>query len=648
MLTPRVRIGIPVAVAIITFVCFLPALGAGFLNWDDGRNFTENPHYRGFTAENIQWMFTTCHMGHYIPITWMTLALDYELWGMNPFGYHFSSMVFHALATVLVYLVTLALLRKIRDDSGPGLHVASAIAALFFGMHPLRVESVAWITERRDVLSGIFFCATLLTYLKLCTSDRRLTWYGATWLLFVCALLCKSMVLTLPIIMLLLDIYPLRRFSRRSVLEKIPFIAVAFADLIVTWQAQRAISAIAVDYPITDSLLQPGYRAFFYLAKSALPSGLSPLYPMEHATLNAVYGLAAAGLAGLSLLSIRRRPMAVTWFSYLALLIPVIGIVHGGPQQVADRYSYLPAIAWTVPIGAAFYPHWNKFIAIMPAVAILGLLGFLTSRQTEIWKDSVTLWTRALDHAPSVTAYVNRGLAFIERREFARAVEDLDRALQIDPRDVYALCTRSDARLRQGDVRGALTDAEEAVKIDPGHAPAYFRRALARPDPRDALSDLTEAVRLDPGQYVYFNQRGLIRGRMEDWNGAIADYTEALRLFPMLMEAYSNRALARHQKGDFDGAIADYTEALRLEPRLTGIYFNRAEARRAKGDIGGAIADYSEAIRFNPQDVEARVQRARCFRQRGDFGPARTDLMQALQMSPGRKDVEAELNSLPR
>src|SRR5436189_5366354 len=210
---------VPVLIALVTFAAFLPTLQNQFVNWDDDDNFLGNPHYRGLAWTNLRWMWTT-HLGHYIPLTWMTLGLDYLLWGMNPLGYHLTSLLLHAANAVVFFFIVrriLTLALPAPSERGHALTASAGVAALVFAIHPLRVESVAWVTERRDVLSGLFYLLTILMYLRACErGERRRGWYWLSVAAFVCALLSKSMVVNLPVVLLILDVYPLRRLGGPS------------------------------------------------------------------------------------------------------------------------------------------------------------------------------------------------------------------------------------------------------------------------------------------------------------------------------------------------------------------------------------------------------------------------------------------------
>src|SRR5438128_558368 len=364
---------VPVLIALVTFAAFLPALYNQFVNWDDDDNFLGNPHYRALAWTHLRWMWTT-HLGHYIPLTWMTLGLDYLLWGMNPVGYHLTSLLLHATNAVVLYflarrLLTLALPPPPQRGHAPV--VSAGFAALVFAIHPLRVESVAWATERRDVLSGLFYLLTILVYLRACERGprgRRLYWLSVT--LFGCALLSKSMAVSLPVVLLILEVYPLRRLggslgwssaSARAVyLEKIPFVLLAGAASAIALMEQlsnRAMVSVA-QLSAQDRLAVSAYGLSFYLWKTVVPLNLSPLYMLPQTVNPAAtpfivsYGgvLAVTAIA----LALRRRwpGLPAAWLAYVVVLLPVLGIAQNGPQLAADRYTYLAVLGWAILAGA--------------------------------------------------------------------------------------------------------------------------------------------------------------------------------------------------------------------------------------------------------------------------------------------------------
>src|SRR2546429_162818 len=415
---------IPVLIALVTFAAFLPTLQNQFVTWDDATNFLENAHYRGLGWTHIRWMWTT-HLGHYIPLTWMTFGLDYRLWGMNPFGYHLTSLLLHAANAVVFFFVVhriLTLALPSPSERGRALAVSAGFAALVFAIHPLRVESVAWVTERRDVLSGLFYLSAILIYLWACEGGARgRGWYWGAVAVFVLALLSKSMVVNLPVVLLILDVYPLRRLggaigwwsepARRVYVEKIPFVLLAAAASAIAVMAQSSVHAALslAQLSVPGRLADSAYGVSFYLWKMVVPLNLSPLYERP-LTLNPSampfvlsYGLVLALTA--IVLALRRRAPGLlsVWFAYVVVLLPVLGIFQNGPQIAADRYTYLAGLGWATLAGAGLFSCWRTLrrsrtgtpttLALAGTVtSVVVTFGILTWNQVQVWHDSERLW----------------------------------------------------------------------------------------------------------------------------------------------------------------------------------------------------------------------------------------------------------------
>ncbi|MGH9024406.1 MAG: tetratricopeptide repeat protein [Acidimicrobiia bacterium] len=494
-----------VVIVLLTLTSFLPVLQNDFVAWDDGKNFLENPGYRGLGAEQIRWMFTNMRMGHYIPLTWLTLGFDYAVWGMDARGYHLTSLVLHAATAVAFFFVARRLLASGRSGDLIADRAASAgaaLAALLFAVHPLRVESVAWATERRDVLSGLFYLIALLAYSK--DTERmggRRSWYWASLGLFACALLSKSTAVSLVPVLLILDIYPFRRVggrvgwwtseARRIYAEKLPFAVLATAASIVAFVALIRLGNMASigDIGLPGRVAISIYSIAFYLWKTILPVHLSPMYELKpHPNflswpflLSAIVVAAATALA----LVLRRRwpPLLAGWTVYLVALLPVLGIFQNGPQMAADRYSYLACLPWALMAGAALTWYWRArparprvgVVAARVAATIL-VLGGLTWQQTRIWRNDVSLWSHALSLDPTNSVAANNlgvrllaeGRVAEEQRYLAQTVETVA-GRPMDPRDSVAarFFSLGEALQRGGDFAGAARYYEQALVLDP-------------------------------------------------------------------------------------------------------------------------------------------------------------------------------------
>src|SRR5438132_3823042 len=480
---------IPLVIAFSTFAAFLPALQNQFVSWDDDKNFLENPHYRGLSWTHLHWMWTT-HLGHYIPLTLMTLGLDYLLWGMNPVGYHLTNLLLHAAnAVVFFFVVRRVLTRSLPSPSerGYALAVSAGFAALVFAIHPLRVESVAWVTERRDVLSGLFYLVAILLYLRACEGGAPgRGWYWLSVAVFVLALLSKSMVVNLPVVFLILDVYPLRRLggafgwwserARRVYVEKIPFVLLAAAASAIALWAQLSHNTMVsvVQLSALGRLAVSVYGVSFYLWKTVAPVNLSPLYELPP-TVNpwappiiVSYGVVAA-MTALVLALRRREPgLPAAWLAYVVVLLPVLGIFQSGPQIAADRYTYLAGLGWAILAGAGLLSCWRSLrrsktgtpatwlLAGIAFCVVVGL-GVLTWSQAKVWRDSERLWAHTLAIDPnSPLAQNNFGYELYRQGKLAEAIEHYRQALQIKPDYPLAHANWGLAPIHQGKLAEAL------------------------------------------------------------------------------------------------------------------------------------------------------------------------------------------------
>src|SRR5881398_2977005 len=526
---------VPVLVALVTFAAFLPALQNQFVNFDDDKNFLDNPYYRGLGSSQLRWMWTT-HLGHYIPLTWMTLGLDYLLWGMNPFGYHLTSLLLHtANAAVFFFVVRriLTLALPSPSERGHALAVSAGFAALVFAIHPLRVESVAWVTERRDVLSGLFYLSAILVYLRACERGARgRGWYWLSVAVFGCALLSKSMVVNLPVVLLILDFYPLRRLggavgwwsapARRVYVEKIPFVLLAAAASAVALMAQLSHNTMVsvVQLSALGRLAVSAYGLSFYLWKTVAPVNLSPLYELPP-TVNPwappfllSYGLVLAITA--IVLAFRRRVpgLPAAWVAYIVVLLPVLGIFQSGPQIAADRYTYLAGLGWAILGGAGLLFCWRisrtsttGTPTTLPiagvAICVVAGLGVLTWNQVHIWHDSERLWTYTVAiHPNSSLAQFSLGIVLSAQGKPTEAIEHFQKGLQLRPDEPSAHTKLGVALIQQGKLADAIEHFRQAVRIYPDDALAHTNWGSALIDlgkPSEAIEHYSKALRITPG-----------------------------------------------------------------------------------------------------------------------------------------------------
>lgn len=477
------------ALAAVTCLAFLPAFGAGFQrHWDDDWNLLENEHFRGLSFENLRYAFTTFHHGPYQPLSWLSLSFDYVVWGrgpdqgLDPAGFHATNVLLHAVAAVLALFTFRALVRRALPDVAPRRAlVSAAVGALVFAVHPLRAESVAWITERRDVLSGVFLLATVLMYLRAVRTGVRMH-HALALALFAASLLSKATGVMLPFVLLALDVYPLRRIEGgpglarrllRAAVAKAPWFAVSFAVGVVAVIGQARNDTFVPDHGALARVTQSLYGLGFYAFHTLVPRGLSPLYELARFDPLAPSSLAFEGLALVATITLvrfrRRMPAAATaWCAFVLLALPILGVAQAGIQLVADRYSYLACL----PLAALFAGVAARIPRPALLLAALALvLTPLTYRQTGIWRDPHTLWEHAVATEPaSPLANAQLGYVLIDEERFAEAEQLLRFAAEHRPRDVEVLNALAQARVRQGDIDEAVALWRRSLDVDPTQA----------------------------------------------------------------------------------------------------------------------------------------------------------------------------------
>jgi hypothetical protein len=430
-----------------------------------------------------------------MPLSWLTLGLDSLFWGINPLGYHLSSVLFHAATAIALYFVGLRLLRLALPSGAEwDLPFGAVAAALFWAVHPLRVESVAWASERRDVLSGLFYVSAVLAYLKAVAGggERSGRWYWGSLGLFIGALLSKSITVTLPAALVVLDIYPLRRLGpgrwldRRVWLEKLPFLALAAGAAGLAFIANSHIGNRASwqELGLLPRLVITIHGLTFYIVKTVAPLNLSPFYPLDLHVTWVHFGF-VIGATTLAVTLARRWPaFTAVWIVYVATLFPVLGFFQNGPQAAADRYTYLSSIGWSLPAGAAV--AWRGAGSrVVRTVAVLWLcaMAWLTWQQTRVWHDSITLWTQAVRvNSQSRAAHFNLAEAYEDAGNYPKALAEYEEVRRLSPRQPrwYVPIGRMYEKLGAEPV--ALAMYRQALAGDPGlpEACVAARRLAAR------------------------------------------------------------------------------------------------------------------------------------------------------------------------
>ncbi|MFN0149721.1 MAG: tetratricopeptide repeat protein [bacterium] len=570
-------------VAAAAILAWWPALRGEFLNWDDTTYVLENPMLSPLSADNIARMFTTSYAANWHPLTWLSHAFDWALFRDNAAAHHAVNVALHAANAALVFIALAAL---------TGARGRAAAVALLFAVHPLRAESVVWISERKDLLCAFFFFLAIIAYARYCARASRRR-FAAVVAAHALALLAKPMAVTLPVVLLALDFWPLGRVSPlsrgallRAALEKAPLFALSAAASIATVVAQSAdaatisLSAIA----LRERLANAAVATVGYLGHFAWPLRLSPFYPFPGHVgappLSALaVALAVAALAAITLVAVRLRAtrpyILAGWLWYLAMLLPVSGIVQVGSQAMADRYTYLPligpvvAFVWVAAdvLGASRVlraSHELRFVRVVaPRVALAAAALFfcaLSWRQAGFWRDSQSLWTRAIEIAPrSAVAHGHLGHALVEAGRIDDGIAEYRAAIALSP-------TYEVVYLNLGLALSKLGRADEAMET--------FRQVLEfKPD-------------FAPARYQLAN-RMLRRGQVDE---AIAHYRDAIRDDPLLSEAHYDLAVILVERGAFDEAASHYEAAIRARPRYAEAQLNLGALYASRGRVAEARA----------------------------------------------------------
>ena len=615
---------IVLSLSILVLASYWGVQGNDFINYDDPAYVLENRHVKGgLSGEALVWAFTASSVSNWHPLTWLSLMLDHDLYGMNAWGYHWTSVILHLLSVLVLFFALVRMTGEVW---------CSGLVAGLFGVHPLHVESVAWVAERKDVLSGLFWMLGLWGYARY-AERPGVSRYWVVVLFFVLGLLSKPMVVAFPFVLLLLDYWPLRRFGgasgetfSRLVYEKIPLFILSAAASVITFLVQREGQAVSslVNLPFFDRLGNAAISYGRYLMKMFLPYDLAVFYPHPGAWPVSEVFLSFALLLLITLFVLmqfrRRRYLLVGWFWYLGTLVPVIGMVQVGAQAMADRYAYLPLIGVYIIVawGAADLLQdkqyrrvvWGAVVGLVTAMLI-----FMTQIQVGYWKSSITLF----DHALLVTennyqAHNNLGRALTNEKRYPEAVDHYLSAIRIKPGYMPPYLNLGLTLMEQGKLEEAMTCFSEALKVKPGDGEAFF-----------ALGNL-------------YLKKGL-------WNEAIVQYHLALKEKPYDSTLHNNLGLALTRKGEVDQAIQAYRMAIHLVPEHAGAHNNLAMLLMGKGKIDEAIAHFRQAIRYQPDYLNAHFQLAKLLSREGLADEASYRLRKARRINP---DIEKlQMRTIP-
>src|SRR6266699_177177 len=582
------RLGQPVFIclwlALVTRLVYEPVFHAQFIGFDDPEYVTANLHIlSGVTVANLRWAFVTNHTANWHPVTWISLMLDSQFFGPRAGAFHAVNLLLHVANTLLLFLWL---------QHATGAKWRGALVAALFALHPLHVESVAWISERKDVLSTLFWMLALVTYTDYAKTGRISRYFFAL-LLFGIGLMAKPMLVSLPCVLLLLDYWPLRRFAEhrtfRLLIEKLPFLALSIASSVVTLLVQREKAMTSLDtIPIFLRLENAVLAYVAYIGKMFSPTGLAVIYPynLHPSAIRALLSRATLVVVSAAVIRIgRHKPYLVTgWFWFLITLAPVIGIVQVGSQSMADRYTYVPLIGLFVILAWGGWEALSllripRLVQALGASMALVLCAGLTRAQLRYWHDSIALF----QHAVNVTvangvAEGNLGYALAEQEEHDKAIPHYKAALQSYSKAVLQSYPRTNATVwnnfgsslaATGKLEEAINAFQNALKLDPSMGDAHQNLALALARSgrlQESLIHLGDAARLEPENARVHNIYAVMLGAAGRTDEAMQEFQTALRLAPDSAATHAKLANLLAKQHARDEAMAHYLEALRLNP----------------------------------------------------------------------------------
>jgi tetratricopeptide (TPR) repeat protein len=659
---------------VITLAVYWQVSNHEFVIYDDDVYVTENHHVQaGLTHESLKWAFTTTWATNWHPLTWLSHMLDCQLYGLNPSGHHLTNVLLHLANTLLLFLV----LKRMT-----GTTLQSAVVAALFALHPLHLQSVAWVAERKDVLSTVFLMLTLWAYLRY-VNGPGLNRYLLILLFFALGLMAKPMLVTLPFVLLLLDYWPLERFRvdpadndtwieaatagngerPRSLLfrllsEKVPFFVLAAASSIVTLLVQQgggAVKAVEV-FPVKIRIANALLSYVNYIGKMIWPHRLAVFYPHPGSSLS-MWQPAGAGLflACVSIATVRaarRHPyLAVGWFWYLGTLLPVIGIVQVGSQAMADRYTYVPLIGLFIIVAWGMFElleriRHGQILFVFSFVVLISLLMIVSWAQARHWRTSITL----LEHTLAVTknnyiAHTALGTFLKQNGNLDEAIDHYSKALAIKPDFAMAHYNLGQALAHQGELKGAIEHYQQAIRLKPNNVAVHHNLAMALASlgrMEEATEQYAEVARLQPKSAWAHNNLGNAlagQGKMEE---AVYHYSQVLQIQPDYAEAQNNLGLALARLGRLEEAVDCFHEAIRLKREWAEAHNNLGNALSMQGKLDEAMGHYVEAIRLKPNNVGTRHNLARSLASLGRMEEATEQYAEVARLQP--KSAGAHFN----
>jgi tetratricopeptide (TPR) repeat protein len=644
-------LGIYLLLAGITFVVYKPVLHHQFVNFDDDVYVTGNEDVKaGLTGQSILRAFEAPSAHFWHPLTMLSHTLDCELFDLKPAGHHLTNLLLHIANALLLFYV----LKDMTGSTGSpqaGAVWKSALVSALFALHPLHVESVAWVSERKDVLSTLFWMLTMIGYVRYVRRPTAVR-YSATLILFLLGLMAKPMLITLPFVLLLMDYWPLNRLQNKKdvyqlALEKAPFLVLSAAFSVVAFWAQRGEVELTLKWPVRIRIANAFISYFEYIEKMFWPAGLSVFYPHPEDKLSMLgAAIAFVILAGVSILAIylsRRKYLLTGWLWYLGTLVPVIGFVQVGVFAMADRYTYISLtglfiiIVWGADELLGGW-RWRKIALGVSAPLVLLALSICTSIQLRYWQNSITLFEHSLKvTSNNYLAYNNFGFAYIELGRYKEAAEAFKEAIKIKGDYAEAHINLSLAYIELGRYNEAVEVCKEAIRIWLNYADAYCNLGtayLGLGNNDAAIQACKEAINIEPNFADAHYNLGLAYVHLNRYDEAITAFKQAIQIKPDLAKAHYNLGLAYGLVGRYDEGITALRQAIQIKPDYPEPYYNLGVIYGRVGRYNEAITVFQKAIKIKPDYAEAYYNLGLAYKKLGSSKEAITAFKEAIHTKP--------------
>ncbi len=676
------------SILVLTFLSHSASLENSFVNWDDEDYISNNHHIKSLNSENIVWMFTsTGHASNWHPLTWLSHAIDYSLWGLNPGMHHLTNIILHCINTLWIFFFTIVILiiakrgkDSAHNDDNPLLSlyflVAAGIAALFFGIHPIHVESIAWASERKDVLCAFFLLPCYISYLFYASSlkkGQKTAFYALVFLLLLMALLSKPMAITAPVIFLLLDIFPLNRFKfhGKSItlpslvmifLEKIPFFTLSIVSGLITINSQANAKVPLTLISLSDRILNALHSVIFYIKNIILPFKLVPYYPFPESInifapryLISAFFIIAITIFCILMFKKGKKFWLVAWFSYLIALAPVIGIIQVGEQAAADRYAYLPTISIFMLAGIGIARLREKIFIRRNNPVIKGLfiiilificlgMSLLSFKQTKVWKNSETLWEHVIKKFPDKVskAHCNLGIVYFDKGLMDQAIIQYKKSIKLNPGSGKTYNNLGLVYLHHGRGKDAVKAFKTALRLSPeltsihnNLGSAYFKEGMID----KAIIEWSITLKNNPDIAETHNNLGVAYFQKGMMKKAEDEFKRTINIDPENFGARNSLIIIYLKQGMRKEAVLEYVEIIRQRPDSADLILKLADLYRDEGQFDNAVKYYKKALKVRPDFAEALNNLGFVYLKKGEYAAAVKQFMKKIEINPGLYDA---------